>query len=61
MEFLARYDLPVHLAMAAVPAPTATGPCRPVLGRPLPAEPATAYGVDFSVTDEIALSMGFER
>lgn len=57
MEFLARCELPVPLAMRC------TGPTGGALPR-LREDPylltGDAYGVDFSTMDEIALSMGFD-
>lgn len=58
MEFLARYDLPVTLAMRLYRAYGAEALPRLKENPYLLA--GDAYGVEFSALDEIALSMGFE-
>ena len=57
MEFLARYDLPVHLAMA-VQRTYGDGAMQALRDDPYLLS-RRQYGVDFAVTDAIALSMGF--
>ena len=57
MEFLARYDLPVHLAMA-VQRTYGDGAMQALRDDPYLLS-REQYGVDFAVTDAIALSMGF--
>ena len=57
MEFMARYDLPVHLAMQLYRA--YGGAALPTLKENPYLLSGERYGVDFSVMDEIALSMDF--
>lgn len=57
MEFLARYELPVHLAMA-VQRTYGDGAMQALRDDPYLLS-REQYGVDFAVTDAIALSMGF--
>ena len=57
MEFLARYDLPVYLAMA-VQRTYGDGAMQALRDDPYLLS-RRQYGVDFAVTDAIALSMGF--
>ena len=58
MEFLARYELPVHLAMA-VQRTYGDGAMQALRDDPYLLS-REQYGVDFAVTDAIALSMGFD-
>ena len=57
MEFLARYELPVHLAMA-VQRTYGDGAMQALRDDPYLLS-REQYGVEFAVTDAIALSMGF--
>lgn len=57
MEFMARYDLPVHLAMQLYRA--YGGAALPKLKENPYLLSSERYGVDFGVMDEIALSMDF--
>lgn len=58
MEFLARYDLPVHLAMQLYRAYGAEA--LPKLKDNPYLLSGERYGVDFSTMDEIAISLGFD-
>jgi len=57
MDFLARYDLPVHLGMMLMRA-YGDGAVQKLKDDPYVLT-GESYGVDFAVCDEIALSMGF--
>ena len=58
MEFLARYDLPVYLAMP-LQRTYGDGAIQALRDDPYILSRAQ-YGVDFSIADEIAISLGFD-